>query len=541
VVSGRCPTFHWTAVTAKSIDLVVYRVPLEDSGGVPERVLAVSLPGAADGWTPALGQCFEAETRYAWSVGTGGEWSEASLFEVSAAPSVPEVEEAMAVLRRFVSDGEPSTAPVEASEPEATEPRLPPRVLRSETTGGRPESTGPASGASPAVPSTTPSLVVDDEIHLSHSSDIFRGGESFLRARANNLAVGKRALEGMTGSDNTAVGQQTLVSNTTGHRNSAFGRAALYANETGSHNSAFGRYALVLNTSGSHNSVFGENALKYNTSGSDNSALGRWALARNTEGPANTAVGYRALYLNTTARGSTAVGWTALESSDTDANTAVGHEALRYATGDRNTAVGEDALRNVANGSRNVAVGEDAGVNLTEGSDNIFILNTGAADDDDTIKIGTEGTQDRTFIAGVNGGVLANPNVPVMVDGFGKLGTTTSSRRYKQDIRDLGVRSERLLDLRPVTFRYRAEAIAGDSPITFGLIAEEVAEVMPELVVYDPQGRPEAVSYHLLSSLLLNELQKQHREMQLHRWALVVMFLSSVALIVFRRQNEVPK
>ena len=120
VVSGRCPTFHWTTVDgAELVDLVVYRVQLEEAEGPPERVLTVTLPGTANGWTPSLGQCLEPGGRYAWSVGTGGEWSEASLFEVPAAPSVTEVEEAMAVLRRFVDEEELMTTPAEPSEPKA--------------------------------------------------------------------------------------------------------------------------------------------------------------------------------------------------------------------------------------------------------------------------------------------------------------------------------------------------------------------------------------------------------------------------------------
>jgi hypothetical protein len=105
VVAGRCPTFHWTAVEgAESVDLVVYRLLQEEADGPPEQVLSVALPGSAHGWTPSLGQCLEPGGRYAWSVGVQGAWSEASLFEVSAAPSVVEVEEAMAVLRRYLGD-----------------------------------------------------------------------------------------------------------------------------------------------------------------------------------------------------------------------------------------------------------------------------------------------------------------------------------------------------------------------------------------------------------------------------------------------------
>ena len=104
VVSGACPTFHWAAVTAESVDLVVYRVPNEEAELPPELVLRVTLPGTASGWTPSLTQCLEAGGRYAWSVRAGETWSEASLFEVDARPSMEELTEALTVVRRYLAE-----------------------------------------------------------------------------------------------------------------------------------------------------------------------------------------------------------------------------------------------------------------------------------------------------------------------------------------------------------------------------------------------------------------------------------------------------
>ncbi len=102
--------------------------------------------------------------------------------------------------------------------------------------------------------------------------------------------------------------------------------------------------------------------------------------------------------------------------------------------------------------------------------------------------------------------------VAVMIDSNGQLGTVSSSRRFKEDVRDMGDTTSRLLELRPVIFRYKQEVQSGERPLEYGLIAEEVAEIFPELVVYDEEGQPFTIRYHILSSMLLNELQKEHEQ-----------------------------
>jgi hypothetical protein len=195
-------------------------------------------------------------------------------------------------------------------------------------------------------------------------------------------------------------------------------------------------------------------------------------------------------------------------------NTAIGAIALGNATpGSFNTAVGEAALFQVT-GSNNIGLGAQAGYNLSTGSWNIDIGNLGTSSDSGLIRIGTAGNQTATFIAGINGVQTGLSGVPVLVDANGQLGTISSSRRYKEDIRPMADASERLFKLRPVTFHYKKPDATGHKPLQFGLIAEEVAETFPELVIYNKEGQPETVAYHLLATLLLNELQKEHQSLE---------------------------
>jgi hypothetical protein len=174
--------------------------------------------------------------------------------------------------------------------------------------------------------------------------------------------------------------------------------------------------------------------------------------------------------------------------------------------------VGFDALSDNSTGSRNIALGYGAGQLISTGSNNIDIGNSGAEGDSGVIRIGTEGTHKGTFIAGISG-VTAGGGVEVYINANGQLGTIKSSRRFKYNIQNLGATSDRLMDLRPVAFRYKEAAEDGTHPIQYGLIAEEVAKVYPDLVQYDKQGKPFTVYYHLLTPMMLNELQKAHHQL----------------------------
>jgi len=310
---------------------------------------------------------------------------------------------------------------------------------------------------------------------------------------------------------NVALGYGALFSNTTGNFNTAFGYSALYADSTGSYNTAYGYAALYFNN-GDYNTAHGDHALFSNTTGGNNTANGFQALLSNTTGYNNTATGGYALNLSTTGSSNSANGYATLFSNTTgNDNTATGNYTLfSNSTGNFNTVYGYLALYKNTTGGNNIALGYGAGYNLTTGSNNIAIGNKGTAGNAGTIRIGTAGTHKATFIAGING-VTVSAGADVFISASGQLGTLTSSRRFKNAIHDMGSVTDKLMQLRPVTFRYKDSAEAGPHPLQYGLIAEEVAKVYPDLVQYDKSGKPFTIYYHRLTPMLLNELQKEHR------------------------------
>ena len=331
---------------------------------------------------------------------------------------------------------------------------------------------------------------------------------------AGNTAVGANALQNNTTAfNNAAVGFHALLLNTTGTNNTAVGSEALGSNTTANNNTAVGRFALAANTTGFENTAVGASALLSST-GNTNTALGAFALDANTSGSSNTAVGRNALGANLTASDNTAIGTDSLLVSSAAGNTGVGaYVLIANTSGASNTAVGIGALFNNTTGSNNIALGANAGANTTTGSNNTYIGNVGVAGEANTIRIGT-GLETRAFISGVRAATTGvNDAIPVLIDSAGQLGTVSSTRRAKEDIRDMGGASAGLFRLRPVLFRYRQPMADGSKPLQYGLIAEEVAGVMPELVVYGPDGLPQTVQYHVLPALLLNELQRQQKHL----------------------------
>ncbi len=293
-----------------------------------------------------------------------------------------------------------------------------------------------------------------------------------------------------------------------------------YALDVDGHINASG-YALgetvVLTVPGGANSAnlaLGILALGSNTSGTYNTALGYYAMPNNSTGSYNTATGYFALYDNN-GNYNTADGSGALSTNSVgNANTAVGYEALTNSNASNNTAVGYQALNNLTTGTNNIAIGANAGSSVSgSDSNNIDIGSAGSAGDSGAIRIGTSGTQTSFFVAGVRGVTTGENNaVPVMIDSNGQLGTVSSSRRFKTDVQDMGDASRGLMRLRPVTFRYKKPFADGSTPVQYGLIAEEVAEVYPDLVARSADGQIETVKYQVLDSMLLNELQRQQSE-----------------------------
>ena len=259
-------------------------------------------------------------------------------------------------------------------------------------------------------------------------------------------------------------------------------------------NTAMGSNALFnvkLSESACHNTASGEDALYSDTSGSYNTATGFSSLFSNKTGDNNTAAGYQSLYYN--ASGSH--------------NTASGYEALfTNTTGSYNTALGEGALRSAKSGNNNIAVGYEAGYSVTTGINNIEIGNKGLAADYNMIRIGVEGLQAKTFIAGIYKTSVSGS--AVMVNSSGQLGVVVSSERFKTDIAPMGSHTAKLQALRPVKFHLKTDP---HGAVQYGLIAEEVAKVYPELVIRDKTGRIDGVRYDELAPMLLNEMQEQQK------------------------------
>jgi hypothetical protein len=345
-------------------------------------------------------------------------------------------------------------------------------------------------------------------------------------------AEGTNALNSLTsGAANTGVGWFSLSSVSTGSFNTGVGAGTLALN-TADSNTATGVAALLLNTAGTENTANGTATLVNNSTGSFNSAFGAFALNNNVDGDDNTATGDRALFSNTIGVDNTASGFQALFSNDTgNENVASGIFALFSNTsGGFNTAIGEDALVNNTTGIGNIALGAEAGVNLTEGDNNIDIGSLGVAGDSKTIRIGIP-EQTRTFIAGIRDVTTGNDDaIPVVIDSAGQLGTASSSKRFKKEIKPMESASEAILALKPVTFHYNSDSTGTPQ---FGLIAEDVAKVNPDLVVRDKNGEIYTVRYDAVNAMLLNEFLKEHRKMEEQQAA-----ITELKSIVTQQQKE---
>jgi len=271
-----------------------------------------------------------------------------------------------------------------------------------------------------------------------------------------NTAVGSEALAGnLSGNGNTAEGYEALAFNTFGNYNTAVGYTALAANTTGGYTTAVGAFTLSVNTTGGYDTAFGAYSLPNNTTGTGNTAFGYASLRSTTTGNENIGFGYQALYLDAT-------------------------------------------------GSGNIAMGYQAASKVASGSNNIEIGNVGVSSDNNVIRIGTESTQTTAYLAGVSGTQITG--AAVYVTSSGQLGVQASSERYKTKISSLGSITDRLQELRPVSFHLKTDP---NGAVQYGLIAEEVDKVYPELVIRDATGKIQGVHYEELAPMLLNELQQQ--------------------------------
>ena len=400
---------------------------------------------------------------------------------------------------------------------------------------------------------------------LTTGNDNIEIGNIGVAAESNTIRIGDRTihaaifLAGITKTSPAPPNQAVLVDPTTGHlgsvdigsfgvvstspENTAVGDQALSNNTTGGNNTATGAQALQNNTTGNFNDALGAFSLQNNVSGFSNNAFGFDTLFSNIRSAANTAVGDLALEFNDadgagTANFNTAVGAGALAGDpvgmtmDGDSNNAVGDNALgANSTGSFNQAMGVDALSSNADGAANIAIGDSAlignahgsfntvvgwsAADSLEGSDNIYIgatAGTAVTSENGTIRVGDTSVIGACFIAGISG-QTSSGGMAVFIDGNGKLGTSTSSARFKENIQPMDQASESIFALKPVTFRYK-KAIDPKHIPHFGLVAEDVEKVNPDLVVRDEEGKPYSVRYDQVNAMLLNEFLKEHRAVQ---------------------------
>ena len=384
---------------------------------------------------------------------------------------------------------------------------------------------------------------------------------TFLGAEAGNSNIGGSAntfsgrLAGFnnTGSNGSFYGYQAGYNNTA-NGNSFYGREAGFSNTTQS-GSAFygfqsGYSSTIDNTPGfqSGNTFAGYQAGYSNTTDGGNTFVGyQSGFNSNTQqfpghDSANTFAGYQAGYSNTTGILNAYFGWTAGAGSNGGSNAFFGSNAGKFnlsgssnvfigaaagesSTGSNNTSVG--FVAGGSNGDYNTSVGFEAGSNLNAGNNDVYIANLGpvpAGTENNTIRIGGDvgsgyGAQTAAYIAGIYSSTVTMlpTDLVVCVNPAGGLygavaGTTCtfSSRRFKEKIVDMGDSSSRLFQLRPVTFFYKPQYDDGSHLLQYGLIAEEVAKVYPDMVAYDKDGAPYTVKYQYLAPMLLNELQKEH-------------------------------
>jgi hypothetical protein len=343
-----------------------------------------------------------------------------------------------------------------------------------------------------------------------------------------NTGTGFEALNHLTaGNQNTATGLRALFSDTNGGFNTATGVVSLFSNTSGFFNTATGAYSLANNTVASFNTANGYGALYFNTEGERNTAIGFGALFKNTTGGPNVAVGVEALNKNTQGSANNAVGYSALfQNTEGFFNNAHGNGALfSNTTGLGNNAFGDGALFSNVTGDSNTAIGDFVGISIT-GSGNVCIgANVfGVAGENNTTRIKNIGT------------TPLNTGMFVEVDADGKLGFITSSRRYKHDIQPMGNASEALFALKPVTFRYNGDIDPAHVKM-FGLIAEEVAKVSPDLAVRNAKGEIAAIRFDSINAMLLNEFLKAHRKAQ-QQEATIAELKNQIETVVARLKEQ---
>ena len=330
-----------------------------------------------------------------------------------------------------------------------------------------------------------------------------------------------------SGQDNTFLGSSAGAHNTNGYSNSFVGANAGISNVNGLYNTFVGSGAGYYQTGGSSNTFLGFSSGHYTTTGEFNTFIGDRSGLDNTNGANNTVIGYQAGFTMSTSSGNTFLGYEAGYNNANDNNVFIGSQTgfanttgtpnvfvgasagQGNTSGNNNVFLGDHAGSQNTTGSNNTFVGTSAGTHNTTGAGNIYISNQGPSpSESNAIRIGDG--QSATYVAGIYG-ATATSGVAVYVNSSGRLGTVLSSQRFKEQVQDMGDSTNALMNLRPVTFFYKPEFSDGARTLQYGLIAEEVAQVYPDLVAYDNDGKALTVRYQYLNTMLLNEVQKQYR------------------------------
>ena len=383
-----------------------------------------------------------------------------------------------------------------------------------------------------------------------------------------NTGVGISSLfSNTTGSNNTATGAFALAINNSGGSNTATGQQALYSNTAGSSNTANGATALLANTTGNNNTATGYQSLFFNSTGFANTANGNQALLNTTTGDSNTATGQQALYSNTTGEGNTGNGTIAVYSNSTGlANTGEGARALYYAVGSFNTALGYAAGpdQTTPGLSNSTAIGAFADVSVSNAMVLGSINGVNSATADTLVGIGTtapayllhignrgltnnflrvegplhsgsgglaasfggwgdfgidaSGTVNGRFVVKESGNVGVGVSAPTHIfqvgqskgAAFADSWSTYSSRRWKTNIRTLPNALAKVEQLRGVSYEMKD---SGKHEI--GVIAEEVGEVVPEVVSFEANGKDaQGVDYSRLTAVLIEAVKQQQRQIR---------------------------
>jgi hypothetical protein len=340
-------------------------------------------------------------------------------------------------------------------------------------------------------------LDVNGAINTTTSFDI--GGNNALSINnQSNLFAGPGAgSSNTTGTENTFAGYNAGQSNTGGFNNTFFGAWAGASNLVGAENTFYGSLAGIKNTTGNWNTFIGSSAGHENTSGGSNTFSGYGAGSSNTSGNGNTFSGF----------------WAGVSNSTGAENTFVGDSAGKLNnSGCCNSFFGSAAGLNTTAGQFNTFIGYQSGTNNIMGTNNVYINNSGpiSGTESAAIRVGDPIIHTTTFIAGIYG-TPSSSGVPVYINSNGQLGTQPSSLRFKEEIQNMTDNTNALMKLRPVTFLYKPEYDEGERTLQYGLVAEDVAKVYPELVAYDNDGQPYSVRYQFLPIMLLNEAQRQYR------------------------------